>query len=64
MDLVHLMQVGMVWAGWDLEDHPVPIPLPWAGTPSTIPHSSVPHPAWFWTLSGDGAAKASLSNLC
>jgi len=43
---------SMVWVGRDLMDHLVPIPLPWAGTPSTRPRCSPPHPAWPWTLPG------------
>ena len=35
----------MVWVGRDLKGHLVPIPLPWAGTPSTRPGCSKPHPA-------------------
>ncbi|KFW07755.1 Dysferlin, partial [Eurypyga helias] len=35
-------------------DHPVPTPLPWAGTPSPRPGCSKPHPAWPWTLPGMG----------
>lgn len=27
----------MVWTGRNVKDHPVPIPLSWAGTPSTRP---------------------------
>jgi len=36
----------MVWVGRDLIDHPVPTPLPWAGTPSTRPGYSELHPTW------------------
>jgi len=35
----------MVWVGRDLIDHLVPLPLPWAGTPSARPTCSKP-----WTL--------------
>ena len=42
----------MVWMGKNLKAHPVP-PLPWAGTPSTIPGCSKPQcPTWPWTLPG------------
>jgi len=44
----------MVWVGRDLKDHLVPTPLPWAGTPSTRPGCSKPHPTWPWTLPGTG----------
>ena len=40
----------MVWVGSDITDHLVPTPLPWAGTPSTRPGCSKPHPTWPWTL--------------
>uniref|UniRef100_A0A8C0AQG3 C2H2-type domain-containing protein n=1 Tax=Buteo japonicus TaxID=224669 RepID=A0A8C0AQG3_9AVES len=30
----------------DVKDHLVPTPLPWAGTPSTRPGCSKPHPTW------------------
>ena len=36
----------IVWVGRDLKDHLVPTPSPWAGTPSTRPGCSKPHPAW------------------
>ena len=35
---------GRVWVGRDFTDHCVPAPLPWAGTPSTIPGCSEPRP--------------------
>jgi len=34
----------MVWIGRDLKYHLVPNPLPWAGTSSTRPGCSKPHP--------------------
>ena len=34
----------MDWVGRDLKDHPAPIPLSWAGMPSTSPGFSEPHP--------------------
>ena len=34
----------VVWVGRHLQDHPDPTPLPWAGTPSTGPGCSKPHP--------------------
>lgn len=37
----------MVWVARDLEGHLVPIPLPLAGTPSTMPH-----PVWLWKSPG------------
>jgi len=40
----------MVWVRRDLKDHPVPTPLPWAGTSSIRPGCSKPHPTWPWTL--------------
>jgi len=40
----------VVWVGRDLKDHLVPTLLPGAGTPSTRPSCSRPHPAWPWTL--------------
>uniref|UniRef100_A0A8D2MIR1 BZIP domain-containing protein n=1 Tax=Zonotrichia albicollis TaxID=44394 RepID=A0A8D2MIR1_ZONAL len=42
---------GMVWVGRDLKAHPVP-PLPWAGTPPTVPRCSKSHPPWPWALPG------------
>ena len=42
----------MVWVGRDHKDHLVPNPLPWAGTSSTRPGCSKPHPTWPWTLPG------------
>ena len=44
------------WLGFEvnLKDHLVPTSLPWAGTPSTRPSCSKPHPAWPWTLLGTG----------
>jgi len=44
----------MIWVGRDLVGHLVPIPLPWAGTPSTRPGCSKPHPAWPSALPGRG----------
>jgi len=44
----------VVWVGRDLKDHLIPTPLPWAGTPSTRPGCSEPHPTWPWTLPGRG----------
>jgi len=41
----------MVWVGRDLIDHLVPVPLPGAGTPSTRPGCSKPHP----TCQGGGS---------
>ena len=40
-----------VWVGRDLKAHPVP-PLPWAGTPPTVPGCSQPCPTWPGTLPG------------
>jgi len=40
----------MVWAERDLKDHLVPTPLPWAGTPSTRPGCSKPHPTQPWII--------------
>jgi len=42
----------MVWVRRDLIDHLVPTPLPWAGTPSTRPGCSKPHPVWPWDRGG------------
>jgi len=42
----------MVWVERDLKDQHVPTPLPWAGTPSTRPGCSKPHPTWPGTLPG------------
>ena len=53
----------MVWVGRDFKDYFIPI-LPWAGTYSTRPGCSKPHPTWPWTLPGRGAVTASLGNLC
>lgn len=39
---------GLHWK--ELQDHPIPTPLPPAGTPSTGPCYSKPHPMWSWTL--------------
>jgi len=36
------------------KDHLVPIPLPWAGTPSTKPGCSKSHQTLPWTLPGRG----------
>ncbi|NXP10241.1 TULP4 protein, partial [Thinocorus orbignyianus] len=36
----------MVRVGRDFKDHPVPTPLPWAGTLPTRAGCSKPHPAW------------------
>jgi len=36
----------MIWIRKDRIDHLVPTSLPWAGTPSTRPVCSKPHPAW------------------
>jgi len=44
----------MVYIGRDLKDHLAPTPLPWAGTPSTRPGHSKPHPAWPWILPEGG----------
>jgi len=30
----------------NFKDHLVPAPLPWAGTPTTGPGFSMPHPTW------------------
>jgi len=35
-----------------IKDYLVPTPLLWAGTPSTRPGFSKPHPTWPWTLPG------------
>ncbi|NXB68044.1 KSR2 Kinase, partial [Struthidea cinerea] len=43
------------WPGLEGTLKPIP-PLPWAGTPSTVPGCSKRHPAWPWTLQGWGAA--------
>ena len=51
---IHCNYHRMVWVGRDLKDHLVPPPLPWAGTPSTRPGCSKPHPTWPWTLPGMG----------
>ena len=64
----HLPKEGFCWqASWrQLEFYRIPDwfllegtlkfiqfhSLPWAGTPSTTPGSSKPHPAWPWTLPG------------
>ena len=42
----------MVWIGRDLKDHLVPTFRPRAGTPSTRPRCSKPHPTWPQTLRG------------
>lgn len=42
----------MVWIGRDLKDHLFPTPFLWAGTHSTTPGFSKPHPIWPWTLPG------------
>uniref|UniRef100_A0A8C2TYB2 Neurotrypsin n=1 Tax=Coturnix japonica TaxID=93934 RepID=A0A8C2TYB2_COTJA len=36
----------MVWVGKDFQDHQVPTPLLYAGTPPSRPGCSKPHPAW------------------
>jgi len=51
----------MVWVGRDLKGHLVPLPLSWAGTPSTFPQSPV-QPS-LEHLQGE-AATASLGSLC
>ncbi|KAK4827563.1 hypothetical protein QYF61_019187 [Mycteria americana] len=38
-------------------------PLPWAGTPSTRPGCSKPHPTWPWNTSRGGASTTSLDDL-
>ena len=48
----------MVWVGRHLTDHPVPPPLPWAGTPSPSPGCSQPFPTWPWALPGRGQPQA------
>lgn len=40
----------VVWFGKVLKDHPVPTPLPWAGTIFTKAGCLKPHPTWPWTL--------------
>ena len=52
----------MVRVGRDLKDHLVPAPLPLAGTSSTRPGCSELHPTL--NTSREGAATASLGNLC
>jgi len=53
----------MVWVGRDLEDHLVPTPLPWAGTPSTRP-GCYPVPSNLaLNTAREGAATASLGSL-
>ncbi|NWW95496.1 SPDEF factor, partial [Rhynochetos jubatus] len=45
----------MEWFGWEGTLKPPQChPLPRAGTPSTSPGCSQPHPAWPWTLPGMG----------
>ena len=44
----------MVWVGRDFKDHLDPAALPQAGTPSTGPGCSKPHPTWPRTLEGGG----------
>jgi len=53
----------MVWVGRDLIDHLISTPLPWAGTPSTRPGCSKPHPMWPSTLPGRGH-KLKLTSMC
>jgi len=53
----------MIWVESDLNDHVVPTPLPWAGTPATRPGYSKSHPDWPWTLPGRGQPQPSLGNL-
>lgn len=38
----------LIWL--DLKDHRAPTPLTWAGTPSSWPGCSKPHPTWPWAL--------------
>jgi len=45
----------MAWVGRDLKDHVVPSPLPWAGTPSTRPVCSKPHPPGLEDCQGEGS---------
>lgn len=42
----------MVWVGRNHKDHLCPTPLPWAGTFSSRPGCSKPHPGSPWTLPG------------
>ena len=51
---LHTEQYAVRRVRRDRKDHLVPTPLPWAGTPSTRPGCSKPHPAWPWTLPGRG----------
>jgi len=44
----------MVWVGRDLKDHLVPTSLPWAGTSSSRPGCSKPHPNSPGKLPGKG----------
>jgi len=62
--LSHTQNHRMVWVGRDLKDHAVPAPVPWAGTPSTRPGCSKPHPTWSWTLLGRGQPQLLFGNLC
>jgi len=43
-----------LWVGRNLKGHLIPIPLPWAGTPSNRPGCSKSYPAWPRTLLGRG----------
>ena len=54
----------MVWVGRDLQDHPVPTPLSWAGTPSTSPGCLRAPSNLALSTAREGAATASLGNLC
>jgi len=53
-DLCSCKHHRMVWVGRDIIDCLVPTALPWAGTLSTRPGCSKPHPTWPWTLPGKG----------
>lgn len=52
----------MVWVGSDLKDHLIPIPLQWAGTPSTTSGCSKPHPTWSY-FQGSGSMSQVVSSF-
>jgi len=54
----------MVWVGRDLIDHLVPTPLPWAGTPSHQTRLLKAPSSLALNTAREGAATASLGNLC
>lgn len=50
--------------GWELNSNPLGgtgTPIPWAGTPSTPPGCSKPHPTQTWTLPGMGIHNSALA---